>query len=279
VLFIAVIGCAKTPAASAPSPEIADRFSYLITAVGSSRAALDSAVLDLYRTSDDTSASGAARSRQLRRKAASLDSSYRANVAELQWNVSAASDGGITSNARFPIQPPPAPFVRGFADGSNWMLQSPLIQEIGKNGRYVLIVPRGFVTDFASIPQPLQILHATVSIGRYGNAAVVHDYLYWRQDCTREQSDNILATAMEEAGVSFLERQLIFQSVRQFGQAAWDGNRRAREAGLIRTVAPPYDQVPPTGSWDDYREWLRTNHAKEGFEYRVPPSVCAMGTR
>jgi len=283
-LFLtAVTGCATHQAASVPTPAsatptraIAERVSYLITAAASSRAMLDSAVLELYRTFGDTSASAVARSRQLIKKAASLDSTYRANFAELQWTMNAASDGGNTSNARFPIEPPPAPFVRGFADGSNWMLQSPLIHEIGKNSPYIVIVPRGFVTDFASLPQPLQILHASVSIGRYGNAAVVHDYLYWRQDCTREQSDHILAIAMMEAGVSFLERQLIYQSVRQFGQSAWDGNRRAHEAGLIRTVGPPNDQVPPTGTWDDYREWLRATHAKEGVEYRVPESVCAM---
>jgi hypothetical protein len=276
LLLTVAIGCAKAHTASVPTPAIADRVSYLIAAAASSRATLDSAVLELYRTSGDTSSLAIARSRQLRKREASLDSTYRANVAELQWTVSAASDGGIKSNARFPIEPPPATFVRGFADGSNWMLQSPLIQEIGKNSRYVVMVPSGFVTDFASIPQPLQIIHASVSIGRYGNAAVVHDYLYWRQDCTREQSDNILAIAMREAGVSFLERQLIYQSVRQFGQSAWDGNKRAREAGLIRTVGPPNDQVPPTGTWNDYREWLRANHAKEGLEYRVPPFVCAM---
>src|SRR5204863_8262474 len=137
-------------------------------------------------------------------------------------------------------------------------------------------VPTGFVTDFASIPQPLQILHASVSIGRHGNAAVVHDYLYWRQDCTREQSDNILAKAMMEAGLSFLERQLIYQSVRQFGQSEWDVNRRAREAGLIRTVAAPNDQVPPTGTLDDYRACLGATHAKVGLEYRVRESVCGV---
>lgn len=268
LLVVAAIGCATQQPSNLPTPANVDRISYLIAAVNSSRARLDSAVVELYRASGDT--------RQLIKREASLDSTYRVNVAELLFAVNAASDGGTTSDARFPIDPPPAPFVRGFADKSNWMLQSPLIHEIGKNNRYFIIVPRGFVTDFASIPQPLPILRATISIGRYGNAAVVHDYLYWRQDCTREQSDKILEIAMAETGVSFLERQLIYQSVRQFGQSAWDGNKSAREAGLIRTVGPPNDQVPLTGSWDDYREWLRATHAKEGFEYRVPASVCAL---
>ena len=282
-LFLgAAIGCAHQPR-SAPNPTtatatpaIVDRVSSLITVAAASRATLDSAVLELYRTSGDTSAAAVARSLQLRKREASLDSTYRVNMAELLWTVNAASEGGITGNARFPIDPPPAPFVRGFTDGSNWMLESPLIHQIGKNTPYIVIVPRGFVTDFASIPQPLEILHARISIGRYGNAALVHDYLYWRQDCTREESDRILEISMREAGVSFLERKLIYEGVRQFGQSAWDGNKQARQAGLIRTVGPPDDRVPLTGTWDDYREWLRATHAKEGLEYRVPKSVCTM---
>lgn len=157
------------------------------------------------------------------------------------------------------------------------MILSPVIHEIGKNTPYIVIVPRGFVTDLASIPQPLQILRGrSVTSGRYANAAVVHDYLYWRQDCTRAQSDNIMAIAMIEAGIPTIERRLIHEGVKAFGQSAWDGNRRARQAGLIRTVAPPHDQVPPTGSWAEYREWLRSTRAQEGFEYRVPQSVCTM---
>jgi hypothetical protein len=105
---------------------------------------------------------------------------------------------------------------------------------------------------------------------------MVHDYLYWRQDCTRAQADNILAIAMKEAGVSLLERKIIYEAVRQFGQSAWDENRRARQAGMIRTVAPPNDQVPLSGSWAEYREWLRLTRAKEGTEYRVQASVCAV---
>ena len=156
------------------------------------------------------------------------------------------------------------------------MIQSHVIHELVRDSPYIVIVPRGFVTDFASIPQPLQLLRGRLSTtGRYGNAAVVHDYLYWRQDCTRAQADNILAIAMKDAGVSLLERKIIYEAVRQFGQSAWDGNRSARQAGMIRTVAPPNDQVPLSGTWEEYREWLRSTHAKEGMEYRVPKSVCA----
>lgn len=170
------------------------------------------------------------------------------------------------------------PFVRAFADGADWMLQSPLIHEIRKNSPYVVIVPRGFVTDFASIPKPLQVLRGLLpTTDRYGTAALVHDYLYWRQDCTREESDNIMAMAMTDAGVPLLERRIIHEGVRQFGQSAWDENKRVRQAGLIRTVGSPHDQVPPTGAWAEYQAWLRTIHATAGLEYLVPKSVCALG--
>jgi len=283
LLITAAIACTTHNAGSVQTrPDagatraIAERISFLTTAVAMSRARLDSAVLELHRTAGDKSASAVARSLQLRKRAVSLDSAYRAALAEFQWTVNAASAGSIASNARFPVDASPAPLVRVFPDGSNWMIQSHVIHEIVKASPYLVIVPRGFVTDFASIPQPLQLLRGRLSTtGRYGNAAVVHDYLYWRQDCSRAQADNILAIAMKDAGVSLLERKIIYEAVRQFGQSAWDGNRSARQAGMIRTVAPPNDQVPLTGTWEEYREWLRATHAKEGVEFRVQQTVCA----
>ncbi|HEY0243445.1 MAG TPA: DUF1353 domain-containing protein [Gemmatimonadaceae bacterium] len=284
-LWAAILaGCARNPPASgttSPVPDaraIAERVSHLIVAVATSRAQLDSTVLEIHRMAGDASSSAISRSRELRVRAASLDSTYRTRLAELQSTVSAATAGVATSSARFPIESPRVPFVRAFAGGEHWMLQSPLILELGKNTPYrVIIVPRGFVTDFASIPKPLQMLRGLLpTTERYGTAALIHDYLYWRQDCTREQSDDIMEIAMMETGVPLLERRIIREGVRQFGQSAWDANRRARESGLVKIVGPPHDQVPPTGTWAEYREWLRTIRAKEGMEYRVHESVCAM---
>ena len=271
------LGCA-TRQPIATLPDAADgTVSSLARSVAMSRGRLDSAVLEIHRASGDTSRSAAARSRQLRMRAAALDSAYRANLAELMANVNASAGGMSASSALFPIQTAPSPFVRAFADGSNWMLQSPLVHEIRRNSTYVVIVPRGFVTDFASIPKPLQVLRGLIpTTDRYGTAALVHDYLYWRQDCTREQADNIMEIAMKEAGVPLLERRIVHEAVKQFGQSAWDENKRARQAGLLRTVGPPHDQVPPAGTWPEYQEWLRTIRVKEGLEYRVPASVCGI---
>ena len=280
LLLSATAGCAKHhPSSPVARPGVADdTISNLTAAVATSRARLDSVVLESHRTSGDASSSAADRSRRLKTREAALDSAYRANLTELIAALTASIAGMPGATARFPVERPPTPFVRAFADGTNWMLQSPFILEIRKDSPYVVIVPRGFVTDFVSIPKPLQILRGLLpTTERYGTAALVHDYLYWTQDCTREQSDNIMEIAMKEAGVALLERRIIHEGVRQFGQAGWDENRKARQAGLIRTVGSPHDQVPPSGTWDAYQQWLREIHAKEGLEYRVPASVCAAG--
>jgi uncharacterized protein DUF1353 len=284
LLMATALGCATRVPASAAGSGLSDarasanRVADLIAAVAMSRASLDSTVLEIHRMTGDASSWGISRSRGLRTRALSLDSAYRARLAELLWTVGASTVGAPNSSARFPVENPPVPFVRAFADGANWMLQSPQIREIGKNSPYrVIVVPRGFVTDFASIPKPLQVLRGVLpTTDRFGTAALIHDYLYWRQDCTREQSDNIMEIAMMETGIPLLERKIIREGVRQFGQSAWDANRRARQSGLIRTVGPPHDQVPPTGTWAEYRDWLRTIRAKEGVEFRVHESVCAM---
>jgi hypothetical protein len=253
-----------------------DNISPLISAVATTRARLDSLVAQIHRLSGDSTTSAITRSQQLRATAVTVDSSYRANVAQLLETIAASTARVSQNTTHFPIENSTAPFVRAFADGANWMLQSPLVYQVGSNPAYVVIVPRGFITDFASVPQPLRALRDLMpSTDRYGVPSLVHDYLYWRQDCTREQSDNIMEIALKEAGVSLIERKVVREGLRQFGQSAWDGNRRARESGLVRTVGAPYDEIPLTGTWNEYREWLRTVGAKQGVEYSIPSAVCS----
>jgi len=80
------------------------------------------------------------------------------------------------------------------------MLFRDLIYDIGIRTGLRIVVPKGFVTDFASVPRAL---HSMIGpTGRYTNAAIVHDYLFWTQSCTRKQSDNLMAIAMREGGVT-----------------------------------------------------------------------------
>lgn len=199
-------------------------------------------------------------------------------------NVAAALDaqyGRDASNAAFKVgmeiffEPPPSPVVQPFADGANWMLHSAMVYQIGDDYSLTMMVPKGFVTDFASIPKKFHSIMG--STGPYANASVIHDYLYWLQACSRKQADNIMAIAMQESRVGPYTAKLIHTAVRKAGAGAWSNNQSERQAGLVRTVAAPDDQVPPIVTWRQYRDSLRTAGAKPGDEPAVTERFCQAG--
>lgn len=283
VALLAGAGCTTARAGQKPSTQISEPDDALAQyAVGLrkslliARAQLDSMVAQLNRQSGDPSASSTARSTDLVNRIGVLDSAYRAGIADLLWAINSSSASVSTAQmTHSPLGLPPAPLLQPFADGEDWMLRSHMVFRTRKTSALILIVPRGFVTDYASIPRPLRLL--LPKTGAYGNAAIIHDYLYWRQDCTRAESDNIMAIAMTEAGVEEATLKAIQFGVRFGGQGSWDTNRRDRQSGLIRTVGSPFDQVPPGITWDVYREWIHTHNGRSGVEYAVPQKVCAMG--
>jgi len=147
-----------------------------------------------------------------------------------------------------PPPPPPAPpepnLEVEFGDGHNWAAFSPLYWEIGESGVFVE-VPTGFVHDKASIPPALHSL--IQKEGKYTRAAVVHDYLYWSQRCTRRQADNLLMIAMKESDVGLVDRTAVYNGVRAGGGAAWSQNAAARARGELRftTRMPKGNQTWP----------------------------------
>ena len=95
-------------------------------------------------------------------------------------------------------------------------LVQPLTFKHGVNGGGVTVkVPKGFVTDFASIPKVFwPILPPS---GKYTKAAVIHDYLYRLPGCSRFLADSIFREVMAQLGVSFLKRCTMYYAVRFFG--------------------------------------------------------------
>lgn len=115
-------------------------------------------------------------------------------------------------------------------------------------------VPKGFVTDLASIPRWGWIL--LPPDGPWVKAAIIHDYLYatggtgiWKghdrsidrpADYTRKEADEVLREAMENRGVGPIRRSIIYLAVRIGGAGSWfnpkprtlddDAERRARAA-------------------------------------------------
>ena len=93
-----------------------------------------------------------------------------------------------------------------------------------ENGRCFRI-PRGFITDFASVPRILWWLFPPM--GRYGKAALVHDYLYYTKEVSRAEADRIFLEAMLMMGVGKLTAYTMYLAVRAFGWLRWRRWKRA----------------------------------------------------
>jgi hypothetical protein len=172
-------------------------------------------------------------------------------------------------------QTPPSPAARAFGDSKFWITVEDMVYVIGSTNERI-VVPKGFVTDFASIPQPLWTLGLT-PYGQYSRAAVVHDYLYWSQGCTRAQSDRLLVIAMKESSVSNFDEFLVYQGVDKGGEAAWNKNAAERAAGLPRIVPESYLRpADPNVKWPAYREMLVSQGVTDP-PFEQNPAYCAYG--
>jgi hypothetical protein len=110
--------------------------------------------------------------------------------------------------------------LRAEKSGQFWTILQPLIYQ-SDIARTVIVVPEGFVTDFASVPRiPLVFLVA----GDEGHlAAVVHDFLYSRQDVPRSLADAVFREAMGASGEPGWRSWLMWAGVRLGGWVAWNG--------------------------------------------------------
>ena len=112
-------------------------------------------------------------------------------------------------------------------DGKNWRL----VQDVAFRSDLIglIVVAAGFITDFASTPAA--IWNIIPPWGVYGPAAVVHDWLYWTQPCTRTAADYVLREAMIDLQVREDLIQTIYDGVRVGGQHSWDRDAVNRAAG------------------------------------------------
>ena len=115
------------------------------------------------------------------------------------------------------------PLLLEYLDGKNWKLHQAFEYHIGQYPApidQIVTVPVGFITNFVSIPRPLwAILPPT---GKYGKAAVIHDYLYAihcinGRHISRKEADLIFLEAMKVLGVPAWKRRAMYRAVRIFG--------------------------------------------------------------
>lgn len=111
-------------------------------------------------------------------------------------------------------------------------------------------VPDGFVTDLASISQVLWSFGLRPE-GSYAYAAVIHDYLYWMQDRSREEADEIFLIAMADSKVKESLRNRLYNAVSLGGAPAWRKNAELKKKGEKRLL----QQFPPdfTITWADWK--------------------------
>jgi hypothetical protein len=172
-------------------------------------------------------------------------------------------------------QTPPSPAVRAFGDNKFWITIEDMTYVIGRTNDRI-VVPKGFVTDFASIPEPLWSLGLS-PYGQYSRAAVIHDYLYWTQGCTRAQADRLLVIAMKESSVRPFDEFVVYQGVDHGGSLAWSANATERNAGLPRIVPESYLRpADPNMNWPTYREMLVSQGVKDP-PFEPNPAYCVYG--
>jgi hypothetical protein len=165
----------------------------------------------------------------------------------------------------------PPPTLQPFEDGNEWLVAVPLVYKIGNTGKEI-VVPAGFITDLASVPR--QFCQLLPSTDRYLRAAIVHDFLYWDQACSKSAADKTLLAGMIESHVPKWKQAIVFRGVDLGGSRAWEGNAADRRNGLVRVLPVRYRHVPSGLTWFEYRKQLAAARVQEEPYPRPTQAAC-----
>lgn len=103
-----------------------------------------------------------------------------------------------------------------------------------------IVVPRGFITDLASIPKPLRNLFDPN--GKSRKPAVLHDWIYRTHEFTKAQCDQLLYDALIACGESKVVAWMYKAGVAIGGASAYNDHPMGVQ---------PYDFASP----DFYAAW------------------------
>lgn len=107
------------------------------------------------------------------------------------------------------------------SDGDRWRLAEEFTfytETLSKNKVY-FTVPKGFETDFASVPKIfLSFLRWR---DKFNKAAVVHDWFYNTKTISRKQADKIFLELMLVLGIEKYKAYIFYYIVRLFGWLRW----------------------------------------------------------
>ena len=104
-----------------------------------------------------------------------------------------------------------------------WVLTQPFIFSVDDE---VFVVPRGFVTDGASVPRVMYPICSPVS-GPFGQGAIAHDFYYSIDgpDIGRFRADQVLYSMGRLRGAWISEAQLVKSGVNLFGWMSYKTGR------------------------------------------------------
>lgn len=163
---------------------------------------------------------------------------------------------------------PTPPSVARLGDGI-FIVSVPLGYQL-MNTNYKIRVPRGFITDLASIPRPLWWWESPID--RSMAPAIIHDFLYWDQGCTKDEADAVLSISMLESGVTPTTRNLVYAGVRTpLGDRAFKENTAAKARGENHYLTSTYTDIlldRPAVPDDELQSIL----ARAKLEHGISPS-------
>jgi len=118
--------------------------------------------------------------------------------------------------------------LKPLPDDIRWALLEKFEYYLGDTDSGISIkVPKGFVTDLCSVPQCLWFV--LPPWGRYGKAAVLHDFLYRDQRFARILCDAMFFESMTVLNVVPWKKWFLYISVRLLGAASYERWTKAKE--------------------------------------------------
>lgn len=147
------------------------------------------------------------------------------------------------------------------------------VGKLSRKERIAVITPRGYVTDFASIPPFGQIFISP--FGKHAEAAVIHDWLYTMgkkgDKKGRRMADKAFIKALKLLHVNWFKRQIMYMAVRFGGESGYglDGDFEFRnlDDAMLARVDPKPPREPFAAS---YRTREIPKPAKAGKAVKSP---------
>lgn len=114
-------------------------------------------------------------------------------------------------------------------NGWLWKLYQPFIFNYYGD---LITIPKGFNTDFASVPKWLWSF--IPSIGNYCEASLVHDYLYTIGYGNRKKADDLFIKAMlQKEPNKYIRAYVMYYAVRLFGGSRWNKNKWNKQLNFV----------------------------------------------